>query len=250
MHVNDCGPDAAWPEEIARLHSILALSKGSIDRDGERGALWQLLFQTLLRFLRSHARHTGSHDVHALEDIAAEKALELLHRAESGAWDLTGRSASEVAGYISTAARYGWIDHVQRTGREVPASPSGEPTSPHPLLSVTRPVDRVEGAELARAARDCVELLPERGRRVWFFRAFYDMSSEDIAQHPDVRVNAPHVDVLVQRARAALRDCLRRKGHVLEDLGPTAFVALWEMLESLARRESRPEPALAERSPT
>ena len=59
------------------------------------------------------------------------------------------------------------------------------------------------------------------------------MSSRDIAAHPLVGVNAAHVDVLVQRARGALRDCLLSKGHVLEGEPSAAFIDLWDLLDSL-----------------
>jgi DNA-directed RNA polymerase specialized sigma24 family protein len=233
---------AQWPLEILRLAGALRSQETGFPREAARGDLWRLLFEALMRFLLSHARHSAATERAVLEDIAAEKALELLGRAESGAWDITGRSPSEVAGYVSTAARYGWIDHVQRAGREVQPSESDGYASPHSLRLVDDQIDGAEATEWVHALRDCVDALPDRGRRAWFFRAYYEMSSRDIAQHPLVAINAPHVDVLVQRTREALRKCLQKKGHEVEDAGRRAFVELWEYFDTLARREEAATP--------
>jgi hypothetical protein len=71
---------------------------------------------------------------------------------------------------------------------------------------------------------------------VWFFRAYYEMSSRAIADHPLVGVGVAHVDVINQRARDAVRACMRSKGHDLVEFPPEAFVELWEALEDLAHR--------------
>lgn len=239
--------ESLWPLEVIRLQAALLAGRSGPARDALRGALWRLLFEALMRFLRVQSRH-GRAPGHAdLEDIASEKALEILSRAESGAWDLSGRSAAEVAGYLSSAARHGWIDLVHRASREVLTPEGGDiersvEDSPGPSTAGhAAPTVGVEARELAHAVRDCAESLPARERRVWFFRAYYEMSSREIASHPLVGLRPPHVDVLVQRARMALRDCLRAKGHSSDDTPPGAFVELWDLLESMADEE-RGEP--------
>lgn len=243
---------ALWPLELARLQSALTTTAGDpLRRDQARGAFWRLLFQSLTRFLRYHSRTDRGADPAVLEDIAADKALELLSRAESGAWDLAGRSAGEIAGYVSRTARFGWIDHAKRAARFT-AEPDGAGPGVSRYLTIApgSSADRVESREFARAVRDCVEALPARGRRVWFFRVYYEMSSRDIAAHPLVDVNAAHVDVLVQRARRALRDCLRAKGHAIEDNPAVGFVEVWDLLHSLAPRERAGSPSAASPPPT
>jgi len=232
-----------WPLEVARLQAALRDCQPGSTRDELRGELWRLLFEALSRQLRLQSRTARYVQAADVEDIASEKALEILARAESGAWDSSGRSPAEISGYISSAARYGWIDYVQRASREVRVQEDdGEvheyPTgNSSPAGAAVAPADRAESLELASAVRDCASALPERDRRIWFYRAFYDMSSREIAQHPLVRLRAAHVDVLVQRARVALRDCLRAKGHDDGEAPAGAFVELWAALESMAEHE-------------
>ena len=233
-------PQAApqWPLEIARLQAILKSTDAEPARNALRGALWRLLFEALTRHLRYHGRHAASAEPADLEDIASAKALEMLFRAESGAWDLSGRSAAEISGYVSSAARHGWVDHVQRSARHVrlPDEDGPDPClGREPVRGNESPTHRAEARELAEALRGCVERLPERERRVWLFRAYYEMSSRTIAEHPQIRLKTAHVDVVAQRARAAVRECMGNKGHDLADLPPGAFVDLWEVLEAMAR---------------
>jgi RNA polymerase sigma factor (sigma-70 family) len=242
--MDDRAGDAQWPHEIARLQSAVQATGPGTARDHLRGRLWRLLFEALMRFLRIHDRHSHSTACADLEDIAAAKALEILSRAESGAWDSSGRSAAEISGYLSSAARFGWIDHIQRRTREVriPDDAGAESLLEHDATgtasSPESPTVSAEARELADALRACVERLPDRERRVWFYRAYYEMSSREIAVHPQVRLNAPHVDVVLQRTRGALRDCMRGKGHELTDLPAGAFVDLWEMLATMADQEA------------
>jgi len=76
-------------------------------------------------------------------------------------------------------------------------------------------------------------MLQVRSRAAWIFRVFYDMSSKQIATHPEVGVAAPHVDVIVHRAREAVGNCLTRKGHRSRELPHGAFVEAWLALRSL-----------------
>jgi RNA polymerase sigma factor (sigma-70 family) len=230
-----------WPAEIVRLHAALKAADGAPARDRYRGALWRLLIEALTRFLRGHARRAGAWADAEIEDIAAEKALGMLARAESGAWDVAGRTPGEIVQYVSHAARNGWLDHASRSRREVLRAPAeGEEEVEESGAGEIAPATSgtTEGAtearELALALRSCVERLPERERRVWFFRAYYEMSSRAIADHPLVQVRVAHVDVINQRARDALRACMRGKGHDLVGFPPEAFVELWEALEGLA----------------
>jgi RNA polymerase sigma factor (sigma-70 family) len=241
--VNSGNPDPVWALEVLRLHAAVRSIPSGRERDGSRGDLWRLLFESLMRYLRGQSRSFRNCSVNDLEDIAAEKALEILGRAESGAWDLSDRSAAEVSGYIAKVARNGWLDFVKRAAREVRMNDDDSPEPDGnglPKLHAERgttPSDLAESAELANAVRECAARLPERERRVWFFRAYYDMSSREIAAHPAVALKPAHVDVIAQRARDALRDCLRSKGHEGGDAPAGAFVEIWEQLESMARRE-------------
>lgn len=248
-------PPPAWPGEVARLQAELTAAPRGPARDAARVALWRLLVEALARFVREHARRAGEPHDAAIEDIAVEKALEMLARAESGAWSTAGRAPGEIVRFVAQAARHGWLDHAARSRRvtrvgseaELEALVGAGPASGGEGLSGRGSTAEgpVVARELAQALRACVARLPERERRVWFFRAYYEMSSRDIAGHPSVRLEAGHVDVVNQRARDSLRRCMRGKGHDLVTWPREAFVELWEVLEALAPSAGTP-PAPAD----
>jgi len=163
-----------------------------------------------------------------LEDLASQKALELLLRAEEGAWDPGGRPDHEVAGYVSKVARHALVDLARRRGRESPA-----PDDPEAWATVlaerggdaVRPEDRIVAQEFARALRACVAALAPRAQLAWYHRVFLERPSREIAA--DLGLSPAHVDVVVQRARAALRACMEQKGHRDPQLRAGAFVELW-----------------------
>ena len=240
-------PPPEWPLELVRRTTRLALA-GAAARDEERVAVWSLLLQALSRFLRGYARRAGQPDAR-IEDLADEMALELLARAESGAWSAEGRSPGEVVRYLERAARNGWLNHVRRARRETSIGMHEDLESM--LRVVPQPADAdperaVAARELSAALRGCIARLPERDRCVWFFRAYYEMSSRDIAAHPRVRLQAAHVDVINQRVRTALGACMREKGHELGAVPAGAFVDLWEMLDDMAHAVAPRAPVAEE----
>lgn len=204
-----------------------------------------LVRDALARYIRCHAG--GAPLLHAedLEDLASTKALELLTRAESGDWNPDGRHPGEVAGYLAAVARNGLMRLAEHRRRETApgvTSVDGEVMETEQAdRSSPRADSAAEAGEFVEALRGCVETLAPRARRVWFFRAFYEMSSRDIAAHPAVGLNPGHVDVLVQRTREALRECLAGKGLRPRDYPPGTFSALWQGLSALA--EAEPAPA-------
>ena len=237
----DSGADlesALWPLRIAACCKSLRDGPSPSRRDALRGETWAALHAALMRFLRARVRR-GYPSREDLEDIASAKAIELLSRAESGVWTPEGRSAGEIASYVATVARNGLVDFSRRTRHEAHSdddsnededggehAPRSEEPPPHAL---------VEGRELSHALRDCVQRLQPRARRVWFFRAFYEMTSREIAAHPDVGLEAAYVDVVAKRARDSLRACLAERGLDASEPTPGAFVELWAALESVER---------------
>jgi RNA polymerase sigma factor (sigma-70 family) len=236
-------PQALWPVHLTDLALRLRAPLDPATRAALRGELWVVLQAALMRFLRAHAgaRSASRED---LEDLAATKALELLRRAESGAWDPGGRSAESVVGYVASMARHGLADLGRRNRREARSDdPAWESRVLDPGAAAGRTPPshaEAEGREFAAALADCVERLEGRARRVWFFRAYFEMSSREIAAHPEVRLTAAHVDVVVQRARRALRECMERKGHDPGDAPAGAFLELWRSLERLRDPVGRP----------
>jgi hypothetical protein len=53
------------------------------------------------------------------------------------------------------------------------------------------------------------------------------MPSKINAQHPDVAMNAGHVDVTLQRCRQHVRSCMQEKGFDAREIPAGTFSVLW-----------------------
>ena len=236
-----------WPLHVAACCKALRDGALPAGRDALRASLWLALHGALMRYLRGRS-HGGFARAEDLEDIASAKAIDLLARAESGLWAPQGRTSGEIASYIATVARNGLTDlarRARRAGHQVSLGDGfdddGEPRETMPQSPDAPPHAEAEARELARALVECVERLQPKARRVWFMRAFYDMTSREIAGHPEVKLDAAYVDVVTMRARDAIRACLERKGHEATDPPPGAFVQLWSVLDAMADGNGEPE---------
>jgi DNA-directed RNA polymerase specialized sigma24 family protein len=85
-----------------------------------------------------------------------------------------------------------------------------------------------EANEFATGLIECLAGLRPRSRRVWVLRAVHDLSTREIAAHPDIVASEANVDVILMRTRAHLRECLGAKGLDQEHLPPGTFTKLWE----------------------
>lgn len=247
--------DALWLEHLAHLCRRLHPDAGAVDSAGpgaagarrslepvtqsERGAAWVAVRDGLLRFLRGQAGRFGGVAPEDLEDLASQKALELVARAESGEWSIHGRSPGELAGYLATVARHALIDLAKQRGRMVTTTDSSnapEALEPHAAVASVSHAEAdgpIRAGEFIETLRGCLLSLQPRARRIWFFRVFYGMSSRAIARHPAIALQASHVDVIMQRTRAGIRTCMERKGLEPNDLPRGSFTALWSFLESI-----------------
>jgi RNA polymerase sigma factor (sigma-70 family) len=239
-----------WPDRLLELcRSLGAEGARSNGYGPRRTEAWVALRDALARLLRGQANKYVVITLEDQEDLASAKAFELVARAESGEWKLDGRSGGELASYLSAVARNALLDHAMRVARVIsrPVLEDGadlDSTGPAPAALVS--TDTAEARAMARefidALRRCLIRLQPQARRVWFLRAFYEMSTREIAQHPGVGLGTGHVDVLVQRARESIRTCMARKGLAAADMPTGTFAALWEFLESL-RDELQPASA-------
>jgi RNA polymerase sigma factor (sigma-70 family) len=236
-----------WPLRLRELSGLLQSAGDGPSLDASRGEAWKILFSALSIFLRSHNARLGRVPKEDLEDLAAESALDLLRRMVSGVTDFSDRAPGEVASFLSKVARNCLLNYMDKDRRRVEprredgaewdVGEMGEETT----TGVTDAPDvQVERQEFTSALRSCAERLDPRSGLVWFFRVFYGMSSKDIATHPEVRLKVGHVDVLLQRARRLMGDCMRRLGFEPQDMPPGTFVELWEAfrLESFVARKT------------
>lgn len=224
-----------WPSELARLLGQRSASPVAPD-PAARQAIWTILRTALMRALRGKLHRFSAAVPEDLEDLASQKALELLLRAESGEWEVSGRHPNEIAAYIGTVARNALLTHGDRRTRAEAwrAEASGE-------LDITESVPasgRAEASEFVVQLLDCVGRLRPRSRRVWFLRVLHEMPSRDISAHPQVAVPPEHVDVIAKRAREELRTCLGRRGFSSHDLPAGTYVHVWNRLQELAGTEA------------
>ncbi len=170
-----------------------------------------------------------------LEDLVAEKSLGLLRRIVSGETEFSNRSPEEIGSFLSKVARNALLDLIRKTSRRVElgevdgvAWAACAARQGNGMGQTDPPNTLVERKDFARALRDCAGQLSPRARRIWFFRVFYGMPSKDIAVHPRVCLKGSHVDVLLQRSRRAIRECMRRRDYHPHDMPPGTFVELWK----------------------
>ncbi|NNF06955.1 MAG: RNA polymerase sigma factor [Candidatus Eisenbacteria bacterium] len=219
----------AWPSRIQTLcHQVQGGSEAA------RGELWTLLNTSIFMYLQRDQGRLGGLAREDMEDLASQKALDLLGKAEQGVWDPKTRSESEIAGYLAKVARNGAIDFLRKQGRQVTVE---SPAELEPLVSEEEhpsesPLSSVARREYVDAIKECFEQLQERSKRIWFFRVFLDMSSRDIATHPEVGLKSSHIDVVLQRTRKAMRHCMDQKELNPLEIPTGTFVELWKLVEN------------------
>jgi DNA-directed RNA polymerase specialized sigma24 family protein len=257
--LDEIAGDAQWPVRLAEAFDLFRAARASEECREAWERLWALLYFGLLRCARAMASRRGLQEIPDLEDIASKKSLDLLRRAESGALDLSGKEAAEVVAFLSAVARNGLLDVVRKEARNpvlslgpngrspLAADPGGRPSgglAPRWQRSAVAPNPRagVESRDFARALRACVEAMPARSMRIWFFRVFLEMSSREIAMHPEVNLKPAHIDVIIHRARTAVTSCLEGKGYTPDALPAGSFTELWEHFCGFQARSRGPDP--------
>jgi RNA polymerase sigma factor (sigma-70 family) len=221
----------------ARLKELLPEVRRVSDDAARReacGEFWMLLNTRMFHYLQSRA--TGQRGItrEDLEDIAAEKSLALLQMAQDGRWDISSRCRAEIAAYLSKAARNALRDFHRVAGRQTEMGDDDQLDSnlfkdgrKRPVIPEEHPDVMLDCKEFVKALRQCVKALKPRSRTVWFFRVFYQLTSRQIAAHPEVRLTPNHVDVLLKRCRHQLRDCMQEQGYEPQDMPAGAFYELW-----------------------
>lgn len=225
----DRTPAAAplWADRIGPLVQALLRSSRAA-RQGHRAELWQLLHAALFGALRAQAGRIAPVSQEDLEDLASGKALELLQQAEDTRWEVHGHEPGEVAGFVWRVARNALVDLARKRGREAPAPVDAEAWDralADRAATEAGPVELTAAGEFVSDLARCLEGLAPRSRAAWYRRAVLERPSRETALA--LGLKAPHVDVIVQRARAVLTDCMSGKGHHSTDVHPQAFVMLW-----------------------
>ena len=223
-----------WPE---RFRSACTQLRGDNPRADARAMqearsnLWLDLNSILFHYLRIHGERFGGVAVEDLEDLASQKCIELMQRLESGSLNFDERDPGEILAFFSSVARNGLLHVLRKAGHgaepqeiEIPDGNYGRWIGERKTFA---PEARAESREFATAMQECAGQLEGRARLIWFFRVFYDMRSKDIAQHPEVQLKASHVDVILQRARNAVKTCMQSQGHDTASIPAGVLPRLW-----------------------
>ncbi len=229
-----------WPLHLSSLIETIQTSRSPGMREPAQGEVWHLLNAVISKYVRVHMSTFGRVSREEVEDAASQKSLELFSKIERGTWNTKGHSAAQITTFLSNVARNALIDALRRAGRFVDLESQADDgersamNAQQQLDRVARPAQEdtpllsVEREEFVQALQQCVGQLGEPSRTAWFLRVFCGMSSKEIASHPEIRRKASHVDVMMQRTRAAISDCMAGKGQREGDLPPGTFFELWK----------------------
>jgi len=210
----------AWPEHLQSLATDL--------NSEARGRFWLLLNLALAQRLHLHSRSVGWIPRERIQDLASEKALDLVGKLDCGTWNPSASSPGELVNFISTVARNALVDELRRErGRRAVSADRRD--LHHPARgNPDAPALRVERKEFVSHLVACAEGLKPRHRSVWLLRVLYEMPSKSIAGHPEVLLKASHVDMILMRCRDRIRRCMQSKGHEVPVLPPGTFADLWK----------------------
>lgn len=204
------------------------------ERERILGEIWTLIILGLEKYMRAFSRRYGAQDRDEIRDIARDKALDLLVRLDRQAWDTKASTPAQLCAFLASVARNGIVDHWRTRNREVQVSESprsgDDPIEQAGALLPVFDGVPVYAGEQAQAIAECSRRLSPRARWVWFLRVFYELSSVDIARHPEVAGTPAGVDTMLLRCRSQMRDCMTSKGFDPGRIPVGAFTLLWEML--------------------
>lgn len=235
-------PALMWAEHLQALCREIARQPQRSPTDESRRQAWQLVYFTIGRFVRYHASRLAKLTPEDVEDITSQKTLDLMRKVDTSSGRLLELSASEMPGFLSTVARNGVVSWLKQRRRTVPSvDGEGPPENAPANASAETPVRSAESVEYAAALADCARALKPRALWMWYLRVFHDMASNDIADHPRVRIKASHVDVVLHRSRQAVRRCMESRGHDTRMMPAGTFVTLWGIFHPVGERR---EPVL------
>jgi len=219
-----------WPGRLIVLGRQVAGTRADT-MDGPNAQLWLLLNDALQERIRRESRRTGPIGPEDVEDLAAEKALDLMTRLDEGKWDLAESTPEKVVAFVGTVARNGLIDLLRRGSTRAQTETDVETLDDTPreliMSKADHPDMRPERTQFVQALADCASKLSEEHRTIWLFRVFLDLPSKRIASHPEVALKPSHVDVILQRCRGKIRDCMQSKGFDVTHVPTGSFAELW-----------------------
>jgi DNA-directed RNA polymerase specialized sigma24 family protein len=231
------GARAAWPEQLRQLATeFLAepvrFSAGE-DTGRAESALWVLIQTALGGYLAYEIRNPEIRR-DELPGLAAEKTAQLVEQIRRGGWKPAEESEMKIRAFIKqvahNAAKAFWKKYFRdRGGEEL-----SDTLDSVPQTDLADPEQQAAGEETA--ARICRWLRgcrPDHAR-IFVMKAFYQMRTREIAEHPAVRTSPTNVDTVWDRLRKELRTLLT-DGEAPARFPPGTFAAFLRLWEPAAR---------------
>ena len=130
-------------------------------RERARGEAWSIVHAAISSYLSHHATKGVRPPREDLEDLAAQKSLEVARRLESGDWSVVHSEPNRITGFLSKVARNALADWWRESRRR--ADDEEADFAPDEPLGADPRADRVLGRrDFAEALRDCAEPLEPR----------------------------------------------------------------------------------------
>jgi len=229
-----------WPDELASLVSVYRGADPEADLQPLRERIFVILCLAVHGCVSRSMRRYGLL-LEDRDDICSQKTLDLFSRLMSGAWNPEDRSGSDIVGYIATSARHAVVDHLRARRRSsaarVPEDPDEDGSPAARIVEEATFVD-----EYTNHLLDCLSLLAPRARQIWVFRTFHGLSAREVASLPNVGLREGNVNVIMQRVRSAIGQCLGKKGLDDVEIPPGVYVRVWEACWGTGRRDFYPSP--------
>jgi len=227
-------PAAAWPERLRRLSADFCASdvrfRAPADTDRTESALWVLIQTALGGYLAFEIRNPEIRR-DELPGLAAEKTAQLVEQIRRGSWKPAEESEMRIRAYIkqvagNTARAYWKKYYRDRGGEEL-----SETMDDRPLADAVDPEEQAAGEEIARQLIRWLKTCRIEHALIFVMKAFYQMRTREIAEHPRVRTSPTNVDTVWDRMRKQLRTMFTADEGAPSRLPPGTFAAFlrqWE----------------------
>jgi len=232
------GARPAWPEQLRRLtvdyfeHSVRFSSPADTDR--AESALWVLLQTAIGGYLAYEIRNPEIRR-DELPGLAAEKTAQLVEQIKRGAWTPAEENDVKIRAYIkqvaSNTARAFWKSYYRARGGEE----LSESLDQIPETVQADPEEQAAGEETAARLLDWLGTVKDAHAWIFVMKAFYQMHTKEIAEHPRVRTSPTNVDTVWDRLRKDLRSLLSSGEEAPARFPQGTFVAFLRLWEPMAR---------------
>lgn len=221
-----------WPGKLKELAGEFVaggvrfgLESGTIESE-----LW-VLIQTVLGGYLVREIHNPEIRREELPGLAAEKTAELVGQIRKGRWRPGDEDDGKVIAYIRQVARNTAREFWRKWYRERGGEREMEEPEAARDISPASPESCAAGRETAARLHEWLGGYKPLHAEIFVMKAFYQMKSREIAEHPRVETSPTNVDTVWDRMRKDLRSLLVENGGGVDRFPPgtfSAFLILWE----------------------